>query len=56
MEYGEDNSWNFNRWMKYNCPPSPLDFMLRNEIYNKKADVIFQAAGKSGQGVFKAAE
>lgn len=25
-------------------------------IYNKKADIIFQVAGKSGQGVFKAAQ
>lgn len=29
---------------------------IAQEMYNKKADVIFQAAGKSGQGVFKAAE
>ncbi|MGI1819731.1 BMP family ABC transporter substrate-binding protein [Lactobacillus johnsonii] len=29
---------------------------IAQEMYNKKADVIFQAAGKSGQGVFKAAQ
>lgn len=29
---------------------------IAQEMYNKKADIIFQAAGKSGQGVFKAAQ
>ena len=29
---------------------------IAQEMYNKKTDVIFQAAGKSGRGVFKAAE
>src|SRR5699024_3435014 len=29
---------------------------IAQEMYNKKADVIFQAAGKSGLGVFKAAQ
>ena len=29
---------------------------IAQEMYDKKADVIFQVAGKSGQGVFKAAK
>lgn len=29
---------------------------IAQEMYSKKADIIFQAAGKSGQGVFKAAK
>lgn len=29
---------------------------IAQEMYNQKADIIFQAAGKSGQGVFKAAK
>lgn len=29
---------------------------IAQEMYNKKADIIFQVAGKGGQGVFKAAK